>query len=111
MLTADTPFAKVFTIVCQEAVAILADPQASATDHFVGIEPGRSLQTDPNGAPLRKLGLGNLLDWTSTQPARQAAVLDDASLAYVDAMVGIPATRRDQVRTDRWLALRIKRMI
>jgi len=40
MLTADKPFAKVFTIVRQQVVAILAEPQASAThsiDAMVGI--------------------------------------------------------------------------
>jgi hypothetical protein len=57
------------------------------------------------------LGLENLFHWTSTQPARQAAVLHDASAAYIYAMVRIPTTWGDKVRTERWGALRIERLV
>jgi hypothetical protein len=111
MLTADAPFAEVLAIVHQEVIAIFTKPQAGATDHFLRIERARSLKTDPNSAPLCELGLGNLFDWTSTQAARPAAILHDASVAYIYAMVRIPTTWGDKVRTDSWGSLRIKGIV
>jgi len=111
MLTADAPFAEVLAIVHQQVIAIFTEPQAGATDHFLGIEPARSLKTDPNCAPLCELGLENLFDWTSAQPAREATVLHDASVAYVYAMVRISETWGDKVCTERWGARRIKCMV
>jgi len=42
---------------------------------------------------------------------RQAAVLNDPSVAYIYAVMRIPMAWGDKVRTERWGALRIKGMV
>jgi hypothetical protein len=69
MLATHAPFAKVFTVVRQHIVAILAQAQASPTDYFIPIETARLVLADPDRAPLGKFRQGNLLDRISTQPA------------------------------------------
>jgi hypothetical protein len=111
MLTAHAPFAKVFAVVRQHVVAILAQPQASPTDHFIPIEPARLVQADPDHAPLGKLRQGNLLNRTSTQPPGQSTVLHDPPSTYIDAVMCITPPWRNYVRTDTRLALGVESMI
>jgi hypothetical protein len=59
----------VFAVILQWVIAILAESQASPTDHFLWAEIAGLLQPDSDLATKRKLRKRNLFHGASTQPA------------------------------------------
>jgi hypothetical protein len=68
-LPAHAPLAEVFAVVLQWVIAILAEPQASPTDHLLRVEIAGLLRPDSDFATDRKLRKRNLFHGASTQPA------------------------------------------
>jgi len=98
-LTLQRPGAEVFAVVRQEPIAAFAQPRAGACHDFAVIEAWR-VMSNPDAAAMSEVRHRNFLHRSAPQPVREAAVVDDASVADVDAMVAVESAWGDEVRRE-----------
>jgi hypothetical protein len=101
-LTLQHPGAEVFAVVRQEPIAELAQSRACACHDFAAIEAW-PVMSNPDAAATSEVRQRNLLHWSPSPPAREAAVVNDAPIADVDAVVAVESASGDEVRRERRL--------
>ena len=87
-LIAQGPSAKVLTIISQNIVAVLAQPRLCALHHFLAIEAS-SIVPYPYTMAMREALERNFLHWPAPHSKRETAVMNDAPLSRVDAVVAV----------------------
>jgi len=94
-----------FAIIREHVVAILAKAHSSATHDLMPVEPewfSRPVTDRPSLCELRQR---NFLNRASAESSRQSAVLHDAPLADIDAVMSVSPARRHYMCAEWWLAL------
>jgi len=87
-------------------IAIFANPGTGAAHYLLGIEARGWLGSDPNGAAAAELCEKDLFHRSAAYSAREATVLHHPAAAHVDAMMGVAASRRNEVRAQGRLVVR-----
>jgi hypothetical protein len=86
----------VFAIVSQQIVSTFTQSRTGSPHDFTPIEPTGLQDLCTERAPLRELRDGDLFD-QSLRILDATGVVHDPTVAKVDSMVGVAATRNDQV--------------
>lgn len=94
---ADAPRAEVFAVVGQQVVAIFAEAGAGAVDGLGAEVAGEGFGLDRHGVARGKRFERGFFDRRGLQCVAEAAIVNDAAAAGVDAMMGVAIARRDQV--------------
>ena len=97
------PFTEVLTVVCQQAVAVFAEPGASAAHNVLLVECWRASALNVNRAAVREALQGDLLDGTRPKVSSQTRVVQYRPLASIDAMVRVTTPRGDEMGANGWL--------
>lgn len=93
---AQRPRAEVFAVVAQQPIAPFAQPRARALHHFTTIEASL-LRLNPDSSAVRETLERNLFHRAAPQPVCKTSVVDDTSIADVDAVVRMEGARRDEM--------------
>jgi len=93
MLTVQTPFAEVLTVVRQQPVSVLAHPGARPTDHFSTRESRWRIGSDPDRATAGETIESCFFHRASAQAVCESRVVHDLAAANVDSVMQISATR------------------
>jgi hypothetical protein len=96
MFASQTPFAEVLAVIAEDVIAVLADPRPRSPNHFFTVEAGRT-GSNPERMSMSELRESNLLHRPALKPMYQGAVVNDPAAADVDAVMGKPKARRNQV--------------
>ena len=96
-LTAQTPFAKVLTVVRQQPIAVLAYAGERAAYHLAAIEIRRRTGSDPNALAAGETSERYFFHRSSAQTICQSRVVHNLAAADVDSVVQIAAARCDKV--------------
>lgn len=101
-LAAQTPLAVVLAVVREQPIAVFAEPRASTVDHFRAIKARRRARSNPHGSPVSKVCKGNFFDRSALPASGKPRIVDDLAGADVDAVMGVAASWRDQMRSQGW---------
>jgi hypothetical protein len=102
-LIAQRPGAEVLAVVGQDAVARFAQARECALHHFATIEAS-VLGLNAHGSATRETLERNLFHRSAPQPVCKTSVVNDATIAGVDAVVGVERARCDEVGGERGFA-------
>jgi len=99
------PGAKVLAVVAQQAVAVLGQAGLRTLGNFDGRVGRGGFDLDRYSVPRGELLKRYLGDGAAAEATGQAHVMHDLAAADVDAVVGVSATRSDEMRSNGDVAL------
>jgi hypothetical protein len=94
---AETPVAKVFAVIGQQAIVILAETRAGTPHYLLGRIRWIEVIDDPHLMTIGKSKQRYLLDGSALPGSRKTRVMYDPTVADIYAMVAVPSTRTLQV--------------
>jgi hypothetical protein len=106
------PCAEVLAVIGQQAIAVFAEPRASA-QHGMRAR----IRREPTRAHRNGVAIGELLDWdffdgAATHGLRETRVVDDHTATSINTVMFVAMAFRDQVGTEREFVMRsVKREI
>jgi hypothetical protein len=111
MLTVQTPFAEVLTVVSQQMVAVFPHSRTCAANYFITIETRRRFTPHPQWASICELRQRNLFDRPSAQAAREPSVLEDPAWTGVNTVMSVASAWCDDVRAQRRTLTGLQRLV
>ena len=96
-LAVQTPLTEVLAVVAEEAIAVLADPRARSTDHFLAVEADALVSSKPESVSASETSDRNLFHRSPVEGMYEGTVMNDLAAADVNAVVRIPKPRRNEV--------------
>ena len=97
VIIAERPRAKVLAVVRQDAVVGFAQARARPRHHFATVEALRAA-SNPDGVASSETLERNLFHRSAPEPVCKTSVVNDASVADVDAVVRVERARCDEMR-------------
>ena len=97
---ANAPLAEMFAVVSQYGVTIFAHSGPCPADDRISIEPSSLRRSDPDGISESEFRQWNLFYRRSAQATRQASVLNDQIVTYINAVMGKATPQCNHVRTQ-----------
>jgi hypothetical protein len=97
VLALQTPFAEMLAVVAQHTIPVLTDPGTGSTDHLRAFEVNQLARPDPGATSTGEVSERNLFHRSPEQVMAEATVVNDLTVADVDAVMGKAESRSDKV--------------
>jgi hypothetical protein len=101
-LATQRPLAEVLTVVCHEPIVVFAEARTRPLHHFTAIEAWY-IVSNPDAVAMSEILKRNVFDRSASQSVGKAGVVDDATVANVNAVMAIERSRADEMRRERRL--------
>ena len=96
--SAQAPLAKVFAVVADDVISILAKPAAGTENDILAVEAWIRVGAYGDGPAASEFPQRNLFHRSAAEAADETRVMDDPAVTHVEAVMDVAAARRDEMR-------------